>query len=121
MTASGYEATAGGDSIEELVHDTDFMKGYILPAEAINGVWARIKGDRFMVIRFTDAASAEEFAGERGHRVAAGNLVFRSDPDGQYKVPFPVATFQMPDDQVEWSTLPDDADFREAAKAAAGV
>ena len=121
LTASGYQATAGGDSSEELVHDTDFMNGYILPAKAINGAWARIKGDRFMVIRFTDAASAEEYAEQRGHRVAAGNVVFRSDPDGQYKVPFPIATFELPDDQVEWSTLPDDPDFWKAAKAAVGV
>ena len=121
LTAAGYEATVGGDSIEELVPDADFMNGYILPARAINGAWARIEGGRFMVIRFPDAASAEAYAAERGHRVAAGNVVFRSDPDGQYRVPFPVATFEVPDDKVEWSTLPENADFLAAATAAIGA
>lgn len=121
LTAAGYEATIGGESSDELVHDADFMTGYILPVKAINGAWARIGGDRFMVIRFPDAASAGAYAGERGHRVAAGNVVFRSDPDGQYKIPFPVATMQLPDDRIKWSALPHDAGFPEAAKAAVGV
>jgi hypothetical protein len=120
LTEAGYQASAGGDSSEELVRDNDFMAGYILPAKAVNGAWARIKGDRFMVIRFIDAAAAEEFAGARAHRIAAGNVVFRSDPDGQYKIPFPVATIEMPDDQVEWSTLPEDPAFLEAAKGVVG-
>jgi len=116
LTEAGYKTTPGGESAEELVHDEDFMAGYILPAKAVNGAWARINGDRFMVIRFDDAVAADAYADARQHRVAAGNVVFRSDPDGQYKIPFPVATLQLPDDAVQWSKLPDDPDFHAAAE-----
>lgn len=118
LTAAGYKTTAGGESTEELIHDEDFMVGYVLPAKAINGAWARINGDRFMVIRFAESDDAVDYADAREHRIAAGNVVFRSDPDGQYKIPFPVATLQLPDEAVEWSKLPDDPDFYAAAKKA---
>ena len=71
-----------------------------------------------MVIRFDDAVAADAYADARKHRMAAGNVVFRSDPDGQYKIPFPVATLQLPDDAVQWSKLPDDPDFHAAAEKA---
>ena len=82
LTAAGYEASSGGQSADPLVRDTDIMRGYILPPNAINGVWARIGGDRFMVIRFPDAVTAQAHAKEHGSRYAAGNVVFRSEPDG---------------------------------------
>lgn len=118
LAAAGFEASAGGKSSDPFVRDADIMRGYILPPQAINGVWARIKGDRFMVIRFGDSASAQGHANERGSRFAAGNVVFRSDPDGQYRLPFPMATFQKPDDRIEWSKLPEDTGFQQAAIAA---
>ena len=118
LSAAGYQASCGGQSSDPFVRDSDIVRGYILPPRAVNAVWARIAGDRFMVIRFPDAASAGTHARERPSRLAAGNVVFRSEPDGQYRLPFPMATLQKPDDQIEWSTLPDDSGFKNAALAA---
>lgn len=98
----------------------DLMLGYILPPKAINGVWARINGDRFMVMRFQDEAAAREHAGERAHRACAGAFVFRSDPEKQYRLPDPILTVELPEEQIEWSKLPDDARFGEAIRSAVG-
>ncbi|MGB8360340.1 MAG: hypothetical protein WCE80_02975, partial [Acidimicrobiia bacterium] len=83
------------------------------PAGARDAFRIVIDGDCFLVFHFDDPSYAESYADwEPECTVTAGPIVLRSDPPGQYLAPYPLLSYDTPRDDVRWSHLLGDDDFR---------
>ena len=82
-----------------------------IPVHCVYGAMLKINDDPFIVYRFDNKEDAEACEYVSQHSLVSGPLLLRSDPANRYA--HPVTTMQRPDDEIDWSPLLDDADFKE--------
>ncbi|MGD2103207.1 MAG: hypothetical protein PVG83_13325, partial [Acidimicrobiia bacterium] len=83
------------------------------PAGARDAFRVVIEGDCFLVLRFeTLDASRAYMEWEPECTLTAGPIVLRSDPPGQYLAPYPLLSYDTPREDIRWSRLLEDDDFK---------
>lgn len=83
------------------------------PAGARDAFRIVVDGDCFLVLHFDDPSCAESYVDwEPDCTITAGPIVLRSDPPGQYLAPYPLLSYDTPREDVRWSKLLDDDDFK---------
>jgi len=85
----------------------------------VSAISATIEADRFAIYRCSDEVVAAQVAAEVGHAIQEGSLVLRSIPVLMYADPH-YEMGQLPDEDIQWSSLLDNHAFKAAVKAFVG-